>query len=111
MSYYKEVINDISGNMQEFGKQVPDVMKAFSALIGSSTADGVLDKKTKELIAIGIAVANRCDGCIGFHTKTLVDLGITEQELAEVLGVAVAMGGGPSMMYAANTLKAFKEFK
>lgn len=110
MSYYKEVINDISGNMQEFGKQVPDVMKAFSALIGSSTADGALDKKTKELIAIGIAVANRCDGCIGFHTKTLVSLGITEQELAEALGVAVAMGGGPSMMYAANTLKAFKEF-
>ncbi|OBU11844.1 carboxymuconolactone decarboxylase family protein [Morganella psychrotolerans] len=110
MSYYKEVINDISGNMQELGKQIPDVMKAFSSLVGSSTSDGVLDRKTKELIAIGIAVANRCDGCIGFHTKTLVGLGITEQELAEALGVAVAMGGGPSVMYAANTLKAFKEF-
>ena len=92
MSYYQEIMKEISG------------------LVGASTADGTLDKKTKELIMIGIAVANRCDGCIGFHTKALVDLGVTEQELAEALGVAVAMGGGPSVMYAANTLKAFKEF-
>lgn len=110
MSYYQEIMKEISGNMQDLSKDIPAVMKAFSGLVGASTADGVLDKKTKELIMIGIAVANRCDGCIGFHTKALVELGVTEQELAEALGVAVAMGGGPSVMYAANTLKAFKEF-
>lgn len=110
MSYYKDVTKEIAVNMQELGKFISDVMTAFSELVSSSSADGVLDKKTKELIFIAVAVANRCDGCIGFHTKKLVDAGVTEQELAEALGVAVAMGGGPSVMYAANTIKAFKEF-
>ncbi|MBW5408359.1 carboxymuconolactone decarboxylase family protein [Morganella morganii] len=109
MSYYQDIMKEISGNMQELSKDIPAVMKAFSGLVAASTAEGALDKKTKELIMIGIAVANRCDGCIGFHTKTLVELGVTEQELAEALGVAVTMGGGPSVMYAANTIKAFKE--
>ncbi|WP_317419616.1 MULTISPECIES: carboxymuconolactone decarboxylase family protein [unclassified Morganella (in: enterobacteria)] len=110
MSYYKDVIKDIAGNMQDLHKNIPDVMSAFMAVMQSGTADGALDKKTKELIAVAIAVANRCDGCIGFHTKTLVELGVTEQELSEALGIAIGMGGGPSVMYAANTLKAFKEF-
>ena len=69
-----------------------------------------IDPKTKELIALAIGVAARCDGCIGFHVRTLVKMGMTLQELEEVLGVAVYMGGGPSLMYAANALEAFKEF-
>jgi AhpD family alkylhydroperoxidase len=68
--------------------------------------DGVIDPKTKELIALAIGVAARCDGCIGFHVRTLVKMGMTLQEA----GVAVYMGGGPSLMYAANALEAFKEF-
>ncbi|MDF5912836.1 alkylhydroperoxidase AhpD family core domain [Morganella morganii] len=75
MSYYKDVTKEIAVNMQELGKFIPDVMTAFSELVSSSSADGVLDKKTKELIFIAVAVANRCDGCIGFHTKKLVDAG------------------------------------
>lgn len=109
MSYYKDVTKEIAVNMQELGKFI-GCYDRFLRLVSSSSADGVLDKKTKELIFIAVAVANRCDGCIGFHTKKLVDAGVTEQELAEALGVAVAMGGGPSVMYAANTIKAFKEF-
>ncbi|MNV87849.1 Carboxymuconolactone decarboxylase family protein [compost metagenome] len=72
--------------------------------------DGVIDPKTKELIALAIGVSARCDGCIGFHVRTLVKMGMTLQELEEVLGIAVYMGGGPSLMYAANALEAFKEF-
>lgn len=94
MSYYKDVIKDIAGNMQELHKNIPDVMGAFMTIMQSSTADGVLDKKTKELIAVAIAVANRCDGCIGFHTKTLVELGVTEQELSEALGLLSAWVAG-----------------
>lgn len=52
----------------------------------------------------------RCDPCIGFHTQTLVKLGATRQEVDETLGVAVYMGGGPSLMYAASAIKAFDEF-
>jgi len=70
----------------------------------------VLDKKTKELIALALSVASRCDPCIGFHAQTLVKLGATRQEVDETLGVAVYMGGGPSMMYAASAIAAFDEF-
>ncbi|EKB02134.1 carboxymuconolactone decarboxylase family protein [Proteus mirabilis] len=108
MSKYQEIVTDISGNMGALSKNIPEVMKSFMSTTKASSKDGVLDAKTKELIAI--AVANRCDGCIGFHTKTLVELGTTEQELAEALGVAIYMGGGPSVMYASNTMGAFKEF-
>lgn len=68
-------------------------------------------KKTKELIALALAVGSRCDACIGFHTKALVKLGATEQEIAETLGMCIYMGGGPSMMYAAEAVASFNEFK
>ena len=71
---------------------------------------GAIDAKTKELIALAIGVANRCDGCIGFHVKALVKMGMTAEELHELMSVAVYMGGGPSLMYAANAISAYKEF-
>ncbi|WP_099075843.1 carboxymuconolactone decarboxylase family protein [Proteus alimentorum] len=110
MSKYKEIVTDIAANMGALSQNIPEVMKAFMSTTKAGGKEGALDAKTKELIAIAIAVANRCDGCIGFHAKTLVELGTTEQELAEALGVAIYMGGGPSVMYAANTMGAFKEF-
>ncbi|MGL5953921.1 alkylhydroperoxidase AhpD family core domain [Providencia rustigianii] len=110
MTKFKQITQDLLLNIDELAKNIPDVINQFSRLQIASTNDGALDKKTKELIAIGIAVANRCDGCIGFHTKTLVDLGVTKQELTEALGVAILMGGGPSVMYATETLRAYNEF-
>jgi len=86
------------------------MMKAFGELARAATTTGALDEKTKELIAVAIAVAIRCDGCIGFHVKALVRLGATREELNETLGMAVYLGGGPSLMYSANALAAFEEF-
>ena len=85
-------------------------MQGFSAMAKGATADGVLDKKTKELIALAIGVSTRCDGCIGFHTKALVELGATQQEVEETLAMAIYMGGGPSLMYAADAMQAFEQF-
>ena len=82
-----------------------------SALAQAATRDGALDKKTKELIALAIGVAARCDGCIGFHTEALVKLGATRQEVEETLGMAVYMGGGPSLMYAADAISAYEQFE
>ncbi|WP_424108394.1 carboxymuconolactone decarboxylase family protein [Psychrobacter coccoides] len=96
--------------MMKLHKNIPETTKAFSQLSQVGTADGILDAKTKELIALALAVGARCDACIGFHTKALVKLGATEQEVAETLGVCVVMGGGPSMMYAAEAVASFKEF-
>ncbi len=85
-------------------------MQAFSELAKTATADGALDKKTKELIALAIGVSQRCDGCIGFHAKALKDLGATRDEIAEVMAMTVYMGGGPALMYAADALRAFDQF-
>jgi AhpD family alkylhydroperoxidase len=73
-------------------------------------ADQGLDTKTKELIALAIGVAVRCDDCIAFHAKAAVDQGATPDEIFETLGMAVYMGAGPSMMYAAHALDAYKQF-
>lgn len=107
---YKEVTQDISVYLGKLRKEMPEVMNGFSALSQAAMKDGVLNKKTKELIALALGIAARCDGCIGFHVKALISLGVTREELLEVLGMATYMGGGPSLMYAADALRAFEEF-
>ncbi len=108
---FHDITKHVSTNMAKLRKEIPETSQAFSQLAQSATKDGALDKKTKELIALALAVGSRCDACIGFHTKALVNLGATEQEVAETLGMCVYMGGGPSMMYAAEAIASFNEFK
>ena len=74
---YSELTRRISGNLRKLRKDIPDTMQAFSALAQAATRDGALDRKTKELIALALGVAARCDGCIGFHTEALAKLGAT----------------------------------
>lgn len=107
---YKEITKDISAYIGELRKIAPDAMAGFSALAKGATQDGVLDKKTKEFVALAIGVSSRCDGCIGFHVKALVDLGATREEIGEVLAMCVYMGGGPVLMYAADALRAYDQF-
>ena len=106
---YRDLTRTVSQNMASLRTSTPGVMKAFGELGRAATGPGVLDTKTKELIALALGVAARCDACIGFHTQALVKLGATRQELDEALGVTTYMGGGPSLMYAANAVAAFDE--
>jgi len=108
---YSELTKRISGDIRKLRKDIPDTMQAFSAMAQAATRDGALDRKTKELIALALGVAARCDGCIGFHTEALVKLGATRQEVEETLGMAVYMGGGPSLMYAADAIAAYEQFE
>jgi AhpD family alkylhydroperoxidase len=108
---YAELTARISGDLRKLRKDIPDTMQAFSALAQAATRDGALDRKTKELIALALGVAARCDGCIGFHAETLVKLGATRLEVEETLGMAVYMGGGPSLMYAADAISAYEQFE
>lgn len=107
---YPEITKRISDNMKVLRKDISDTMQGFSAMAQAATKDGALDKKTKELIALAIGVSTRCDGCIGFHAKALVDLGATKEEIEETLGMAIYMGGGPSLMYAADAMLAYEQF-
>ncbi len=107
---YPEITKSISANLKPLRKDISGVMQGFSAMAQAAGKAGALDMKTKELIALAIGIATRCDGCIGFHTDALIKLGVTLEEFEEVLGMAVYMGGGPSLMYAADAMLAFQQF-
>src|SRR5471030_226703 len=111
MKNYPEIVKGISANLKVLRTDISDTMQGFSALAQAATKSQALDKKTKELIALSIGVATRCDGCIGFHSEALVKLGATRQEVEEALGMAIYMGGGPALMYAANAISAYDQFK
>lgn len=107
---YKTITQEISKELTPFRKEMAAPMAGFDAMAKSAMADGVLSALQKELIATSIAVATRCEGCVGFHVRGLVRLGATREQVNEMLAVAVYMGGGPSLMYAAEVLRAFEEF-
>lgn len=107
---YAAIIAGISEKTKALRTDIPEVMQGFDAMAKAASKDGVLSAKVKEFIALAIGVSTRCDGCIGFHAKALARMGATRGEVEEVLGMAVYMGGGPSLMYAADALRAFEQF-
>ena len=106
MTDWKQTLAERTAQMRELRGGAPDVMKAFGAMAQAATAPRALDAKTKELIALGIAVAIRCDDCIGFHVKAACQHGATRDEVMEAMGMAIYMGAGPAVMYASRTLEA-----
>lgn len=107
---WPKIAKDLLQAMREVRAGVPDVAKAFTELAKSATASGALDPKTKELIATGISIAVRCDGCIAFHVKAALDHGATREEIMETVGMSVYMGGGPSYIYGAQAVEAYDQF-
>ena len=104
------LMQDINSCLAPFRKSQSEAMRGFGQLAQAAMAEGAISAKNKELIALAVGVAARCDGCIGFHTKALARLGASTEEVHEALGVAIYMGGGPVAMYAANAVAAFNEF-
>jgi len=101
---------ELSQAIREVRTGTPETMKAFSALARAALEPKALDGKTKELLALGISVAIRCDGCVAFHAQAAVKQGATRDELMETMGMAIYMGAGPSVMYAAQAVEAFDQF-
>ena len=101
----------IRGYTGKLSNALPDLMKSFYALSKASSTAGALDTKTKELIALAIAVAIHCDDCIAFHTSSALKAGATKEEILEMLGVAVFMGGGPALMFATHVIEAVEELQ
>ncbi len=107
---WKNFMAETEANIGTLSKEVPETVRGFGMMGKAAKTDGALSEKTKEFIALGIAIATRCDSCIGFHVKSLVRLGATREELCEALSMATYMGGGPSFAYSAKALKAFDVF-
>jgi AhpD family alkylhydroperoxidase len=108
---HKEILDALRQPVKDLREHIPTVFEGYAALSGAAMGDGALDAKTKELIALGIAVAVRCDDCIAFHVKACVEQGATKEEVSETLGMAIYMGAGPSVMYASHALEAFTQFE
>lgn len=106
---WKDANEDMRGRLRSLNRTIPETSKGFSTLTKAAKETGVLDVKVKEFVALGISIADRCDPCIGFHVAALVQAGASRQEVADVLGIAVQMGGGPSLMYAAKALEAYDQ--
>lgn len=107
---YVKLIHEIEARDASLGKAAPKLMKAFDALVTEAGKAGALDTKTKELLALGIAVAVRCEACITLHTAWARDHGATRDEVAEAVGVAVQMAGAPALVHGAEALEAFDQF-
>ena len=107
---WPELTRNLSAELRNLRGGAPEVMKAFSSIAQAALAQGALDPKSKELIALGISVAIRCDDCIAFHVKAAVDRGASREEILETLGMAIYMGAGPSAMYASHALGAYTQF-
>lgn len=107
---WTQFLNETVGRISALQKETPDMFAGFNAMSEAAKKSGALDEKTKELIALGIAISTRCDSCIGFHVKSLVRLKTTRAELCEALEMIGYMGGGPSIAYGAKALEAYDEF-
>ncbi len=103
-------LSDTVNRIGTLEKQATGMFDGFATMSRAAKRNGALDEKTKELIALGIAISTRCESCIGFHTKSLVRLGTTREELCEALEMIGYMGGGPSIAFGAKALEAYDQF-
>jgi AhpD family alkylhydroperoxidase len=105
---YYDQLNEL---MKTLGKEIPDTMAGFGQLHKQAMTEGALSAKTKELIALAIAITVRCDGCIAYHVHDAILAGATRPEIVESIGVAILMGGGPSAIYGSEALGALEQFE
>jgi len=110
MSYGKAVRDELRVPTRELRHAIPQVYAGYKELHDSALAAGALDTRTKELIALAIAVSKECDGCIAAHAHAAVQHGATPPEAAEAIGVTFLMNGGPATIYGARAFAAFREF-
>jgi len=110
MGHYHDVSAEIGAPYRELRELVPDVLAGYAALHRAAMADGAVPALQKELIALAIAVTRECDGCIAAHARGAVRRGATRAQVAETIGVAILMNGGPGTVFGPRALAAFDEF-
>jgi AhpD family alkylhydroperoxidase len=109
-SFGREVMEELAPLGRELREKIPAVYAGYGEMHKAAFAEGELNKKTKELIALGIAITLRCDGCISAHARGAALAGATEEEVAEAIGVTINMNGGPGTVYGPRAFAAFREY-
>ena len=92
-------------------KEIPSTFEGFSIMGKEAKKSGLVSEKTKEFVALGIAISTRCESCIGMHVESLIRLGMSREELVEVLAMCSYMGGGPSITFSTKALEAYEQLK
>jgi len=110
MKNYPNHYQELTQLMKEMGAEIPEQMKGFTSLHQASVANGAIPTSTKELIALGIAISVRCDGCIAYHVNDALKAGCSREEIMETIGVAILMGGGPAVVYGCEAMAALNQF-
>lgn len=105
-----ETLAELRDPSRELRRMIPEVYKGFVDTHKAALSDGVLDTKTKELVALAISVSKQCDGCIASHARGAAKAGATREEVAEIIGVNLLMDGGPATVYGPRALEAFDDF-
>jgi AhpD family alkylhydroperoxidase len=109
MNNYSEQAKAVFDFIGTLSKENPGVAEGFVKMHHATGEDKALSVKTKELIALGISITIRCEGCIACHVQGALQAGATKDEIVETIGVAVVMGGGPSIVYGDKAYKAMNE--
>lgn len=107
---YHEVLDDLRPQHRALRQMIPEVYRAFNDMSGAALGAGALETKVKELMAMVVGVVHGCDGCIASHARGAARAGATREEVAEAVGVAIMMHGGPATVYGARAYDAFCEF-
>jgi len=110
MKDHSKHYNDLLRLVSELGSQMPETIAGYNNLHKASLAAGVLTSKTKELIALGIAITMRCDGSIALHVHDALSASATSEEIIETIGVAILMGGDPALVSGCEALEALNQF-
>ena len=108
---FHQLQDDLRAPYRALGEAIPEVMSGYSALSAAAMAEGALTAKTKELIALAIAITRECDGCVAAHARGAARHGATTEEVAEMIGVVISMNGGPGTVWGPRALAAFQEFR
>lgn len=106
MLNWNEYRSKILGRIGEFAGLSPDTVRGYQTLSAAAGKQGRLDPKTVELIALAVAVTTRCDGCITVHAAAALKHGASREEIADALGVAVALNAGAALVYSGRVLDA-----
>jgi AhpD family alkylhydroperoxidase len=111
ISNFERAADEVNQSAAELTVAIPDAMRGFKGLGSAAYADATLSKKTKELMALAISISVHCGDCVSYHARRVAELGASREEVQETVAVAIQMGGGPSMVYGGQALRAFDSFR
>lgn len=110
MKDFTVIADDYRSGAKALQPLIPDTWQGFTSLVSAGMKDGAIPRKHKELMSVAIGIADHCDGCIALHTQSAIKAGASREEFAEMVGVALLMGGGPSSVYGIEALQAYDHF-